>query len=56
QIDLENSKNSGLIQVQTLLKDIDGISFVNFNEKDIVRHDLVKYIIKAYSQNEFKTD
>ena len=56
QIDLENSKNSGLIQVQTLLKDIDGISFVNFNEKDIVRHDLVKHIIKAYSQNEFKTD
>tara|TARA_Y100000780_G_scaffold46643_1_gene38717 strand:+ start:218 stop:1186 length:969 start_codon:yes stop_codon:yes gene_type:complete len=56
QIDLENSKNSGLIQVQTLLKDIDGISFVNFNEKDIVRHDLVKHIIKAYSKNEFKTD
>ena len=56
QIDLENSKNSGLIQVQTLLKDIDGINFVNFNEKDIVRHDLVKHIIKAYSQNEFKTD
>jgi len=51
QIDLENSKNSGLIQVQTLLKDIDGISFVNFNEKDVVRHDLVKHIIKAYSQN-----
>ena len=56
QIDLENSKNSGLIQVQTLLKDIDGISFVNFNEKDVVRHDLVKHIIKAYSQNGFKTD
>ena len=55
QIDLENSKNSGLIQVQTLLKDIDGISFVNFNEKDVVRHDLVKHIIKAYSQNGFKT-
>ena len=56
QIDLENSKNSGLIQVQTLLKDIDGISFVNFNEKDVVRHDLVKHIIKAYSQNGFKTN
>ena len=56
QIDLENSKNSGLIQVQTLLKDIDGISFVNFNEKDVVRHDLVKHIIKAYSQNGFKAD
>ena len=56
QIDLENSKNSGLIQVQTLLKDIDGISFVSFNEKDVVRHELVKHIIKAYSQNGFKTN
>ena len=56
QIDLENSKNSGLIQAQTLLKDINGISFVNFDEKDVVRHDLVKHIIQAYSQNGFKVD
>ncbi|MBT4127968.1 MAG: PhoH family protein [Nitrospina sp.] len=51
QIDLDHSKNSGLVQVQSILKDIDGIKFVNFNEKDVVRHDLVKHIIKAYSQN-----
>ena len=51
QIDLDNSKNSGLVQAQSILKDIDGIKFVNFNEKDVVRHDLVKHIIKAYSQN-----
>ena len=51
QIDLDHSKDSGLIQVQTLLKKIDGIRFVNFSEKDVVRHDLVKQIIKAYSQN-----
>jgi phosphate starvation-inducible PhoH-like protein len=51
QIDLDNSRNSGLVQVQSILKDIDGIKFVNFNEKDVVRHDLVKHIIKAYSQN-----
>jgi len=56
QIDLENTKNSGLIQAQTLLKNIDGISFVNFSEKDVVRHDLVKDIIRAYDQNGFKTD
>ena len=56
QIDLENTKNSGLIQAQTLLKNIDGISFVNFSEKDIVRHDLVKHIIRAYDQSGFKTD
>ena len=56
QIDLENAKNSGLIQAQTLLNNIDGISFVNFSERDVVRHDLVKHIIKAYGQNGFKTD
>jgi len=56
QIDLDHSKNSGLIQAQTLLKKIDGINFVNFSEKDVVRHDLVKHIIKAYSQNGFKAD
>ena len=52
QIDLDNAKDSGLVQVQTLLKKIDGINFVHFTEKDVVRHDLVKQIIKAYSQNE----
>jgi phosphate starvation-inducible PhoH-like protein len=51
QIDLDHSKNSGLIQAQTLLKNIKGIKFVNFSEKDVLRHDLVKHIIKAYSQN-----
>ncbi len=51
QIDLEHSKDSGLIQVQTLLKNIDGIKFTHFNESDVVRHDLVKEIINAYSQN-----
>jgi len=56
QIDLDHSNNSGLIQAQTLLKNIDGINFVNFSAKDVVRHDLVKQIIKAYSQNGFKTD
>ena len=56
QIDLDHSKNSGLIQAQTLLKNINGINFVSFSEKDVVRHDLVKHIIKAYSQNGFKAD
>jgi phosphate starvation-inducible protein PhoH and related proteins len=56
QIDLENTKKSGLIQAQTILNNIEGIRFVNFNEKDVVRHDLVKDIIKAYNQVGFKTD
>ena len=51
QIDLDHSKISGLVQVRTLLNNIEGIRFVNFSEKDVVRHDLVKQIIEAYSQN-----
>lgn len=51
QIDLDHSIDSGLIQVQTLLKNINGIKFTHFNENDVVRHDLVKEIINAYSQN-----
>jgi len=54
QIDLDDSKKSGLIQVQTLLKKIDGISFSSFSEKDVVRHDLVKHIINAYNQGDLK--
>lgn len=51
QIDLDHSIDSGLIQVQTLLENINGIKFTHFNENDVVRHDLVKEIINAYSQN-----
>lgn len=51
QIDLERSKDSGLIQAQALLKEINDIRFVNFSEKDVVRHELVKQIIKAYNQS-----
>tara|TARA_Y100000031_G_scaffold30264_2_gene33415 strand:+ start:755 stop:1720 length:966 start_codon:yes stop_codon:yes gene_type:complete len=51
QIDLDHSIDSGLVQVQTLLKNINGIKFTHFNENDVVRHDLVKEIINAYSQN-----
>ena len=46
---------SGLIQVQTILKDIDGIRFVYLTEKDVVRHRLVQDIIRAYERHE-KTD
>ncbi|HAK37528.1 MAG: PhoH family protein [Nitrospinaceae bacterium] len=51
QIDLDHSIDSGLVQVQTLLKNINEIKFIHFNENDVVRHDLVKEIINAYSQN-----
>ena len=50
QIDLVDNKMSGLIGAEHLLKKIKGISFVYLDEKDIVRHKLVKEIIKAYSE------
>jgi phosphate starvation-inducible PhoH-like protein len=48
QIDLPTSKNSGLVLVSKILKDIKGISFLKFTEKDVVRHPLVQRIVKAY--------
>ncbi len=50
QIDLPSSKVSGLIQVQKILKDIEGISFMHLNEHDVVRHELVQDIIRAYGR------
>ncbi|MBI4388893.1 MAG: PhoH family protein, partial [Nitrospinae bacterium] len=55
QVDLPRETRSGLIQVQNILKDIDGIKFVYFTEKDVVRHDLVKEIVRAYDKNDNKT-
>lgn len=50
QIDLPNHRDSGLIHVQKLLNKVQGISFVYFSIKDVVRHELVKKIITAYEQ------
>jgi phosphate starvation-inducible PhoH-like protein len=52
QVDLPEHKVSGLIEVQSILKDIEGIQFVYFTEKDVVRHPLVQDIIKAYDKAE----
>ena len=48
QIDLPDKKQSGLVQIQNILKEIDGIDFVYLSENDVVRHRLVRQIIKAY--------
>ena len=48
QIDLPHHSTSGLVEVMDILGEIVGISFVIFNEKDVVRHPLVQAIIKAY--------
>jgi phosphate starvation-inducible PhoH-like protein len=52
QVDLPENKTSGLIEVQGILKGIDGIEFVYFSDKDVVRHPLVQDIIKAYDTYE----
>ena len=50
QIDLPGGKKSGLKEVTRILKGIDGITTVYFNEKDVVRHHLVQEIVKAYDR------
>jgi phosphate starvation-inducible PhoH-like protein len=50
QVDLPPSRPSGLIEIQTVLRGIDGIRFVYFNDRDVVRHDLVSAIVRAYDR------
>jgi len=52
QIDLPGGKNSGLVEVQKILADVEGIRFVYFTHRDVVRHRLVQQIIKAYERHE----
>lgn len=56
QIDIPKTTVSGLVEVQDILKDIDGISFIYFTERDVVRHPLVQDIIKAYDTYERKKE
>ena len=50
QIDLPSSQTSGLVQALRILKGVKGISFVELNKKDIVRHKLVTQIVEAYEK------
>jgi phosphate starvation-inducible PhoH-like protein len=52
QIDLPAGKTSGLIEAEKILSDIEGIKFIYFSEKDVVRHKLVQEIVKAYERYE----
>lgn len=52
QIDLPDSKKSGLSDAVRVLKDIDGICTIRFNDKDVVRNRIVQEIIKAYAKHE----
>jgi phosphate starvation-inducible protein PhoH and related proteins len=55
QIDLPREQASGLIQVQNILGSIDGISFVHFSHRDVVRHKLVQRIVEAYKHHSEET-
>ncbi|HSE94637.1 MAG TPA: PhoH family protein [Methylomirabilota bacterium] len=50
QVDLPSSRASGLIEIQAVLKRVTGIRFVYFTEKDVVRHELVSDIVRAYDE------
>jgi phosphate starvation-inducible PhoH-like protein len=52
QIDLPGGRNSGLIEARKIIEGIEGIHFIYFTNKDVVRHKLVQQIIKAYEQYE----
>ena len=50
QIDLPSGKRSGLLHAAEVLRGVEGIAFVAFNEKDVVRHALVQRIVRAYDR------
>lgn len=51
QVDLPTGKISGLIEVRSVLRDVKGIEFVYLGQEDVVRHELVQQIIRAYEQH-----
>lgn len=51
QIDLPHRSDSGLTRAMTIVKDIKGIGFIEFDKRDIVRHELVKHIVEAFDRD-----
>ena len=52
QIDLPSGRVSGLIEAMKIVSDIEGIAFVRFDDRDVVRHKLVQQIVKAYEAHQ----
>jgi phosphate starvation-inducible PhoH-like protein len=50
QIDLPTGRTSGLVEAMKVVGHVEGIAFIHFDEKDVVRHALVQQIVKAYEQ------
>jgi phosphate starvation-inducible PhoH-like protein len=51
QIDLPNARRSGLVEAMDVLKNVEGLAFVHFDETDVVRHHLVQRIVRAYDEH-----
>jgi phosphate starvation-inducible PhoH-like protein len=51
QIDLPTARRSGLLEAVDILKNVEGLTFVYFDESDVVRHHLVQRIIRAYDEH-----
>ncbi|MNP81645.1 PhoH-like protein [compost metagenome] len=51
QIDLPRGKKSGLVEAERILKNVEEIGFIYFDEQDVVRHSLVQKIIVAYTED-----
>src|SRR5262245_2505247 len=56
QIDLPSGRKSGLVEAQRVVSGIEGISFILFDERDVVRHPLVHMVVKAYDAHNTKTN
>jgi len=56
QIDLPTGKRSGLVEAERVLSGVEGIEFVYFTDRDVVRHRLVQMIIKAYESHSSKSN
>ncbi|MFQ5533030.1 MAG: PhoH family protein, partial [Candidatus Methylomirabilales bacterium] len=52
QVDLPPGKTSGLIEVRSVLRDVEGIDFVYLGQEDVIRHELVQQIIRAYEERQ----
>jgi phosphate starvation-inducible PhoH-like protein len=56
QIDLPNARRSGLIEAMEVLKNVEGLAFVHFDETDVVRHQLVQRIVHAYDEHKARAE
>src|SRR4030095_12304853 len=51
QIDLPTNKRSGLVEALQALRDVEGIAFCRFDDRDVIRHELVQSIVRAYRRH-----